>query len=99
MTPAHDTLAAGLTAALIAHGVDADNLGDGVIDCGAGSEDDSEVRIVIDPDNLCACVATVYYELDEDDGTHPVDDLERGVFAPADVAAIAAAVRAATGAA
>lgn len=98
--PPHDVIAAALAERLRGYGVDADDLGDGVIDCGAGVEEHSEVRIVIDPDSPhLACVATVYYEVDEDDGTHPVDDLEHGEFSPADVYGIAAAVRAATGAA
>ncbi len=96
--PAHDVIAAALAERLRGYGVDADDLGDGVIDCGAGVEEHSEVRIGIDPDDLRACVATVYYELDEDDGTHPVEDREHGEFSPADVYGIAAAVRAATGA-
>ena len=97
---AHDVIATALAARLAAVGIDADDLGDGVIDCGAGVEEHSEVRIVIDPDSPhLACVATVYYEVDENDGTHPVDDREHGAFSPADVYSIAAAVRAATGAA
>lgn len=94
----HDAIAAALATRLAAFGLDVDDLGDGVVDCGQGAAPDSEVRIVVSVDSPhLVCVATVYYEVDEEDGTHPVDDDEHGSFAPADVYGIAAAVSAAKG--